>query len=313
MALQRFKKHVDIFVLQEEKKLGNQVAKGLCATFKHVKQNLPADANPAIVAEIEELLGKESHEWEDFYLIERLLAEIYDPMSLDIELQRRLVDAEKMLPEENFLFYKNKLGELNEDTDVLLKRTLLTRMLGDIQWRYTVKYAKRSHGRVVRNRTAITFILSILPFLALVYSPGFFAGVSSALHIRLEFPMYIAILSGIWGASFSMLFNLKQRLDNSHLDDLRVLRTGGFIFSRLFIGVGAALILYFFLEAGLLSGQALPDLSAIDSANIGTRAADMKNFALLVIWSFLAGFSEKLVPGLLSKTEEKALNSDNNK
>jgi len=33
---------------------------------------------------------------------------------------------------------------------------------------------------------------------------------------------------------------------------------------------------------------------------------DDKNLALLIIWCFISGFSEKLVPSILSKTEEQA-------
>ena len=36
---------------------------------------------------------------------------------------------------------------------------------------------------------------------------------------------------------------------------------------------------------------------------------DEKNLAILVVWMFLAGFSEKLVPNLLKRTEQRLKDS----
>ena len=72
--------------------------------------------------------------------------------------------------------------------------------------------------------------------------------------------------------------------------------------SRLLIGAGAACVLYFFFVSGLIKGAAFPDLTPPTAA---AAPADIHMFALLVVWCFLAGFSEQLIPGLLAKTEKQ--------
>jgi hypothetical protein len=126
--------------------------------------------------------------------------------------------------------------------------------------------------------------------------------------------LFIAGLSGGWGAGFSMLSSLKRRLDAAELNDLKLIKSRWILWSRPLIGVGAASILYFFLVSGLLMGPAFPLLVPVphDIAD-GQVATDPhpallppKDMALLIVWCFLAGFSERLVPSLLTKTEDRA-------
>jgi hypothetical protein len=121
--------------------------------------------------------------------------------------------------------------------------------------------------------------------------------------------MVLAAAAGFWGAAFSMLTGLKTRIEASALEDLKLARYIALLLARALVGVGAALILYFFLRSGLLSGTAFPDLSMCDSKTLkgycnGKPEYDVwKTWAILIVWCFLAGFSEKLVPSLLAKTE----------
>ena len=71
-----------------------------------------------------------------------------------------------------------------------------------------------------------------------------------------------------------------------------------------------AVVLYFFLQSGLISGSLLPDVTKLDtdslqSIGIHGMIVPNKTWALMVVWSFLAGFSERLVPNILSSTEKK--------
>ena len=88
---------------------------------------------------------------------------------------------------------------------------------------------------------------------------------------------------------------------------------------RCIVGVGAASILYFFFRSGLLEGSLWPDLGQlgfepvarvvdgqgqeIAYLNEGTRIVPNSAFALLIVWSFIAGYSQTLVPNLLLSTE----------
>src|SRR4030095_8200276 len=99
-----------------------------------------------------------------------------------------------------------------------------------------------------------------------------------------------------------MLGSLKSRLTASELDDMKLMRPWVMLFSRAMIGTGAGCVLYFFLRSGLLGGSAVPELTTLDTAEVVPR----KDLALLIIWCFIAGFSEKLVPSILEKTESRA-------
>ncbi len=269
----------------EEIALRDQLFITLGASFEHAKGQL-TDENK-IVPKIERLLSldKSARTWKNAYEIERLLVEIYDDPTLDFEIGCKLIEAKRDLYESENKFYQDNIPDPD---NIAAKRAFLSRLVNDLQWRGSIKETMRANSRAVHNLTALVFILSIIPFfLVVVYLD----------HTRL-YHLYVAIASGIWGASFSMLISLKDRINESNLDGLRVQRGIGYMLSRPTIGLGAASILYYFLRADLLQGSMFPDMSQ--------SILDAKNFSLLIVWSFLAGFSEKFIPNLLSKTEQKA-------
>ena len=122
--------------------------------------------------------------------------------------------------------------------------------------------------------------------------------------------LIVATLSGALGATFSMLTGLKA-VAKSRLSDLKLIHRFNYLLIRSFIGVCAALIFYFFVQSEFfkVSGELLPTLP-IKLPNEGdpmsTTYADM---SVLIVWCFIAGFSEKLVPNLLSKTADSFANS----
>ena len=125
--------------------------------------------------------------------------------------------------------------------------------------------------------------------------------------------LIVALAAGFFGATFSMLVQTQRRIAESSLDDLRSASSWRTLLVRGSVGLGAAAILYFFFRSGLLGGNLWPDLSmlAFDAlVSVGTQGlVPNQHWCLLVIWCFLAGFSETLVPNILSKTEQKASTS----
>ena len=199
---------------------------------------------------------------------------------------------------------------------------MLSRLVNDLQWRYTVDEVKRGYTKEITRQAGSFCRWSFgLGALTLAFPE------LKQFDLRLLVP---AVLAGCWGAAFSMLSSLRDRLEASDLDALKVLRARWVLGSRVLIGAGAASVLYFFFVSGLVTGAAFPNLHAgptvqaasdlkaapnlqaalnPQAASNPEAATDTNNwrldtFALLVVWCFLAGFSERLIPGLLARTGE---------
>jgi len=122
------------------------------------------------------------------------------------------------------------------------------------------------------------------------------------------------IIFGALGAFVSVL----QRLQSSARDDSLVypLANPGLISVKLvpLIGGVAAFIFFVMLAAEVVQGELFPKIVWPDYQKwltlgnlIGeSYAATKVDFAKLMIWSFLAGFSERLVPDILTRLSATA-------
>jgi len=86
---------------------------------------------------------------------------------------------------------------------------------------------------------------------------------------------------------------------------------------RALYGAIGAVVLYFFLRSGIISGHIFPSFAGSESgtaasnANFGELASNA-DFGKLLVWSFIAGFSERLIPDTLERTESQVDQSDKN-
>ena len=243
---------------------------------------------------IEQLLTEE-HNWTNAYAIEQLLVHLFDDCTLASELQSRVREAKDTLRPALAEYYAAEAAKASQSADE--RRALLSRLVNDLQWRYTVNEVKRGYSKEITLKTGQLFILSLLVFAISVLATLMFPDLKQ-FDMRLLVP---AVLAGCWGAAFSMLSSLRDRLDTTDLDGLKVLRARWVLYSRALIGAGAASVLYFFFVSGLISGSAFPDLKSADPSTVW----QLNTFGLLVVWCFIAGFSERLIPGLLRKTEAR--------
>ena len=130
-------------------------------------------------------------------------------------------------------------------------------------------------------------------------------------------PLYTAMTAGIFGAMFSRLLYLQANVNSLTLGEIRDARLWESIVLRGCVGMCGAVVLYFFLQSGILGGELFPKYGEIALKLYELPGSDETKkslipiglvfptpaLALHVVWSFLAGFSERLVPSILQSTE----------
>ena len=247
------------------------------------------------LGQIKKLLSREDWRWKDAYEAEQQLVLLYDEDTLRTELSRRILEAGHVLFPDTAAWYRERAKQATTAEE---QRALLLRLVNDLQWRYTVNETKSGYIRQITGRTSWIFIFAVVAFIAFLFLVLFFGDSLTAMWKPSErFLIFLlAAVSGCLGASFSMMASLKTRLVSAGINQMKNAGSRSLLFSRVLVGNGAAMILFFFFESGLLKGAAFPNLDTIDDRQV----------ALLIVWGFVAGFSEKLVPGLLSKTEAQA-------
>ena len=249
---------------------------------------------PADAERLDQLLDPtQPHTWSEAYEAEQMLVDTFDDRTLETESAVRTLEATKTLSPKVAAFYADGLSKARSGVE---RQGLLARLVNDLQWRYTVNEVKRRYATEITRRTSWSFFFSLAAFGIAV---GLIAYWQVPINDRVL--LVVAALAGTWGATFSMLASLKGRLSGSELNDMKLMRPRVVLLSRALIGTGAGCVFYFLIRSGLLKGNAFPDFDALDGGGFPEE-----QLALLIVWCFIAGFSEKLVPSLLEKTEARA-------
>jgi hypothetical protein len=284
--------HKKIFPTDEDRNLLDYYFKSLNAKYtKNRRDNGELSQLADVTLQIDNLFEQEKT-WVNAYEIEQLMVPILGLEYLDMDIGRNLVSAKTLLPKDKHDYFQDQVSQATETAQ---KQALLGGLIGDLHWRNQVRQLHRKYSRLTRVRTGLLFGFSIV----LMFVPVFFADFGLD-WISLNMAL-IAVASGFMGAAFSMLLSLKKRIESATLDDLKVQHRWTFMFSRAMIGLGASLILYFFLRGEILAGSFLPNFGTGEIVS----PLPWKQMALLVVWSFIAGFSEKMVPNLISQAEDK--------
>jgi hypothetical protein len=262
-------------------------------------------------------------EWDETYKVERLSALLYTGAHLRQEITRRLAELadQNVAGSDNFRReYESLTGAVPDgrsppgDDGVL--RAFLLRLVEALQWSAKKKYLATPIRKEATKKILLgvlgAVILLILPYMLLTanYSVSTSEFVSPWWsHLTL----YTAVISGGLGAFFSRLIVLQRNWPNMPLEEVCLHNEWSYAFLRAGVGMCGALILFYFLVSGLIDGSVFPHLDkfAIELVVVKPPGVQMafatpsKDFALLTVWCFLAGFSELLVPGLLAKAERQ--------
>lgn len=260
-------------------------------------EKTPPNPVPKALERIREITKKEDKDlsWQDAYEIEQQLVQLYDEPTLHVELERRLLEAEQSLHAPVAGQYRKLAEERQEDTKGLA--ALLSGLINDLQWRHTKNHARRIYAREITQRTWNVYTcMFVLVILIIMQLERLFEGIVRQDNFGL---VLFGILAGAFGAVFSMMINQKESLARSTFDDLKLNYRWQMIFARVLMGSGTAFILFFLVRAGMLDGELFPNISP------KSDKFTYLDFAKLFIMCFIAGFSEKFVPNLLSRMQKR--------
>ena len=195
-------------------------------------------------------------------------------------------------------------------------RCLLIETVKKIQWTLTKKYLSRVLLRAATKNIVLAALLSffafifpyILIFLDYYQSP---AVADRVIHQWVGFPLLTCLSAGLFGSYFSRLLYIQKNSATLSYDELVSTKDVFAIIVRGSVGVCGAALLYFFLHSGIITGALLPDVHKM-SVDLSPELLEYphllianKDLALLIIWGFFAGFSERLIPSILATTERK--------
>jgi hypothetical protein len=274
--------------------------------------------------------------WNEAYRLERLLALAEPSDSLVQETQRRIAEAsEENVPAAPRLqkrfdqIMKDEFGADPPDKPLspaaeINIRNLLQDVLEWHHWSSQRIFCLRPMQKSATNRIVsaevLAFIFVVAPF-AYIYLTEYISGRPPNFEYWSGLPFYLALTAGLFGAFFSRMQWLQSNGDSLSLSQVREAMDWRSIRLRGAVGMGGALIVYFFLQSGMVNGSLFPNF---DDFGVHVGWTGMKEvlkdgqlapafsvhlfqpspaLALLVVWSFIAGFSERFVPGILSATE----------
>jgi len=286
------------FLYKPDKTILDQQYKLLLTKFEKIRyeRNLAGDSN-MIVAKLNELF-RQDQTWTNFSQIELYLISLYSDEEIAMELKIKMVEAKEKLLPETVKFYED---ETQEERNINDKKILLNSLNEKLQMTDDIEDLEKTYIALTRIRTSLLFFLAIMMFFAVDQLPAITNLLSITKGSKGD-AILTAMASGWLGTTFSMLLGLRSKLTSISLQDLKVIHRIDYIFSRTIIGLTSGLLLYYFFQSQIFTGTLFPGFN--DTIPI----FDNKNSALLVVWCFISGFSEKLVPDLISKTEKNISN-----
>jgi hypothetical protein len=272
-------------------------------------------------------------EWDEFYRVESLFGLLLRGGELRQEIGARLQDLALQSPAEAEARRRDYEGLLKPpiegqgpaDDDTL--RMFLLRVMEAIHWNAKKKYLARPIRKEATNRVLrgllFSFILLIAPYIYLVWDLNVGdSDLRAVSRVWSLFALWTALTAGLLGAFFSRLVSVQRQWSSMTLDEVFLHREWSYTLLRAGVGVCGALIVYFFLRSGIVTGALFPAFDEVRielikvpgeykaAAAAMTFVMPSKALALLTFWCFLAGFSEALVPGILSTTEREFANAE---
>jgi hypothetical protein len=261
-------------------------------------------------------------DWDQAYKMERMISLLLSGGQLRHEIQMRLdelaaegaAEAASLRAEYDALVSPVP-GQPSSPADDAAVSSFLLRVMEVLH-----RNAKKKNlARPIRKEATkgillfgiMAFLLALAPYV--VINIDFVEGLHLSPWWSL-FALYTAVVSGLLGAFFSRLIMMQRDWARMSLDEVFLHREFTYTLLRAGVGMGGAVIVYFFLKSGLVDGALFPHFDKLAMEWVRVPDGSMsfvvpsKDLALMTFWCFLAGFSEVLVPNMLSSTERQLFN-----
>jgi hypothetical protein len=273
------------------------------------------DQDEEIKKRVNNLVNQDSLDWYDIFDLETIILEL-QPLDM---LKRRawmLRDKyRKTVAFEVYQAYKDSrppdIDSIDQENLALLRADLL-KILKEFHWLYAVTIIKEEIRSSILNRLAIALLLVIVISLSYVSLPDIFPWISGLSNTP---AIFTVLLVGILGGIVSTMFRLfnSQTIESEPIKDIVQLQQGRIsIYISPILGGIFAVVLFVILSGGFVDGFILPEMvtpqpgrgnEALTFFDFWTKTgpATATDAAVLLIWSFLAGFAERLVPDVLDR------------
>ncbi len=259
-------------------------------------------------AKVVELLDKTPEQWVNLYEAEQRLVAGLSDTRVVAEAIRRFVEADK-LGVKTATDLKIAFNDTN--ADAAKRKAVLATLLDDLHFRYE----KRRLDRIALQDATLRINWTGVILLAFVALPTIYV-------ILFNLPQTAAIYHQVWvvyfgllGAYFSRSIHFAANASTLDYDASVTEFSWWAICRRLLAGAIGALVLYCLVRGNLVGGDLFPEhdfTELMKNATLyaGPRNAQQlplptENFAKLLVWSTIAGFSERLIPDQFAALEKK--------
>lgn len=285
---------------------------------------------------------KKDEAWNEVHRLDRMLALAEPRETLLGAIQRRLNDlddepmASAARSRARFETLTKECLDTTQSPSTIrnggekLLRDFLLGLVEDIQYFHTREHSLRPLKKKLAGRVAfiglVAFTAMLYPYLNAYWNIWNSREIPYRLSLEgwASLPLYTAVTAGLFGACFSRLHFLQMHWNEIPYGEITDALDTYLIALRACVGMTGAVVVFFFLQSGVIGGGGLvPNFSELgvahshfplDQVTDPAKSKDPdflqlhlllpnKQLALLIVWSFLAGFSERLVPSLLEFSE----------
>ncbi|WP_165250367.1 hypothetical protein [Paludisphaera soli] len=266
----------------------------------------PEVGEPGARRIVEELLHNPQHHRADLYPLELAISRLQpiDRLRRDVWAHRdRLRDVAGHARYDAYLASTPPDPQAASEAEV---RADLEHLIGELHWYYGLQ--------PVRERFRIRFIRYVSTLLFVLATA--FIGYLAIVHREHNPSLVLVLFTGLVGATMSVLHRMEQVQGGGDpiASSLAWEQAQGSLFLAPFSGAIFAAILYLIFGAGLVKGSAFPEIVTAGAEMAGrggylpfpefvraTGPASGLDWFKLLIWSFAAGFAERLVPDSIDR------------